>query len=248
MLPHNGKNKNTYRGLNLWMLMMAPYANPRYLTPKQINELGGNIKKDEKSWPVYFWTTLEDKKTGKKRPFCKGYKVFNTSQTENLPEQYYKLDEVAKNDPIPCCEHIVNNFENPPNITTGNQACYFPSLDCINVPDKNLFNSAEEYYSTLFHELGHSTGHKSRLNRDGITKATNFGSHDYSREELVAEFTAAGLCAIAGIAPKTLDNSASYIASWLKKLKAEPEVLILASREASKATDHILGKKYNEEE
>ena len=107
------------------------------------------------------------------------------------------------------------------------------------VPSLTRFERAEEYYSTLFHELAHSTGHKTRLDRKGIESVASYGSPDYSREELVAEMAAAFLCGACGIAPATLDNSAAYLANWIKVLKADSKAAIIAAAQAQKAADYI---------
>ncbi len=129
----------------------------------------------------------------------------------------------------------------------GNRAYYTPSTDSIVLPETNQFDSQAEYYSTLFHELTHSTGHASRLNRPTLVDASYFGSHNYSKEELVAEMGAAFLCGEAGIDNEAaLKNSASYLDGWRKKLKTDSKVLIQAAGQAQKAADHILGKTWKE--
>lgn len=110
------------------------------------------------------------------------------------------------------------------------------------MPKKETFKSAEEFYSTLFHEMAHSTGHATRLNRDGIVKFDNFGSHQYSKEELVAEFTSCYLSGEANILPNVQDNSTAYIQSWTKKLRSDPKLIIGACSQATKAADYILGR------
>jgi len=119
-------------------------------------------------------------------------------------------------DPIEECQNVVENFSDKPIVNYGgNRAYYAPISDSVILPQINHFKSSEDYYSTLFHELVHSTGHVSRLNRTTITDHNPFGSNDYSKEELVAEIGASFLCGIAGIENETIDNSASYIKSWL---------------------------------
>ena len=114
-------------------------------------------------------------------------------------------------------------------------ACYMPAADRIQIPPRESFTSAPEFYSTLFHELVHSTGAASRLNRKGVTEPASFNSHSYSFEELIAECGAAFLCAQGGISAATLDNSAAYIASWSKKLRSEPKWIVNASGQAANA-------------
>lgn len=111
----------------------------------------------------------------------------------------------------------------------------------IRIPDKNDFLNKEEYYSTLFHELTHSTGHEKRLNREGVTKAVNFGSDKYSNEELIAELGSAFLCAISGIANKVIDNQQAYINDWIEIFRKDKKMLIQASRQAQRSTDYIMG-------
>ncbi len=132
---------------------------------------------------------------------------------------------------------------NPPRIAHdgGDRAFYQPSTDSVHMPAVHSFEGAEEYHSTLFHELSHSTGHESRLNRHGMeTGIAAFGSAVYSKEELAAEFGAAFLCAHAGI-QGTLDNSAAYIAGWAKALKADSRLVVTAASQGQKAADYILG-------
>jgi antirestriction protein ArdC len=109
------------------------------------------------------------------------------------------------------------------------------------MPNRNSFESAEHYYGTLFHELTHSTGHPKRLNRQTLTEFEFFGDDNYSREELVAEMGAAFLCGFTGIENRIIDNSASYLASWLKVLKEDHRMLLVAASQAQKAADMILG-------
>jgi antirestriction protein ArdC len=110
------------------------------------------------------------------------------------------------------------------------------------MPARGLFSSVEKYYSTLFHELTHSTGHVSRIGREGIEILNTFGSESYSKEELVAEMGAAMLCGVTGIAPATLQNSAAYLKTWIERLKADSRLLVSAASAAQKAADYIGGE------
>ena len=145
-------------------------------------------------------------------------------------------------EPISAAQAIVDGMPNPPSITNdgGNRAYYVPTMDSIHMPAVNDFHGAGEYHATLFHELSHSTGHATRLNRDSLETPAPFGSEIYSREELVAAFGAAFLCATAGI-DNTVDNSASYIAGWSKALKADHRLVITAASQGQKAADYIVG-------
>src|SRR5206468_8569946 len=122
------------------------------------------------------------------------------------------------------------------------RAYYQPLPDVVNMPERRLFPKAEHYYSVLFHELTHSTGHGSRLDRATLRDLLAFGDTNYSKEELCAEMGAAYLCGVAGIANETVDNSAAYIAGWLSTLRNDPRLVIAAAAQAQKAADYILGQ------
>lgn len=175
----------------------------------------------------------------------KDFTVFNLSQQDGV--EYRIRPEApapeARNTSarIPEAEDIVTRWSDCPTITHGgNSAYYRPSTDSINVPAFEDFDGADEYYSTLYHEMSHSTGHQSRLSREGVTNHSGFGSHSYGIEELIAEFSASYLCGVAGI-EKTIDNSASYIDSWIKTIKAQPEMVLDACFSAGKSANMILG-------
>jgi len=246
--PKNLITKKEYRGINVFMLACAGFASPFWASYKQIKELGGNVNKGEKGWPVVFWKFMDkdDPENNKKHiPFLRYYTVFNVDQTngideKKIPESAAKYNEIEK---LEQCEAVVLAMPQRPEITYNDQRAYYtPSKDRVNMPKMEAFDGAEEYYSTLFHELTHSTGHESRLNRKGIISGVAaFGTKEYSKEELVAEMGAAFLCGHCRIDNKTIDNSAAYIKSWLKKLKDDPKMVILAAAQAQKAADFILG-------
>ena len=165
------------------------------------------------------------------------YTVFNVEQCEGIAAPVARTSV----NPIGECERIMQGMPNPPAVQHDARACYRPSIDTVGMPSRNAFNSAEEYYSTLFHELTHSTGHTKRLGRDGIEKLNTFGSESYSKEELIAEMGAAMLCGIAGIERKTLSNSAAYLQSWINVLKSDSRMVVQAAAQAQKAADYIVG-------
>ena len=146
--------------------------------------------------------------------------------------------------PIDEAENIASGYVAGPavNHDGGQQAFYRPSTDSVHMPEKTRFASVEEYYSTLFHELSHSTGHSSRLDRKLDTDPKPFGCADYGKEELVAEMSAAFLCSFAGIQPRVIDNQASYLAGWLKTIKADKKLIISAAGQAQRAADWIRGE------
>src|SRR5208283_736210 len=174
----------------------------------------------------------EDRETGetenRKSILLRYYTVFNLEQCEGIkhPEPTRVIA------PLEQCEAIVSSMPNPPRLEQDSRACYRPSTDTVGMPARSAFDSAEEYYSTFFHELTHSTGHPSRVGREGIMEHNPFGSEDYSKEELVAEMGAAMVCGVAGIASRTLDNSASYLQSWINRLRSDSRLIVSAASQA----------------
>lgn len=249
-----------YRGINTLLLIMAAmeggYSSPYWLTFNQAKKKGGKIKKGEKSTVIIFWkmirVTEKDPDTGKIEnktiPMLRYYRVFNLEQTEGvkvprkvLEAQLAEASAVAP-DPIKEAEAIVKGYQGPKiRKVRGDRAFYSPLTDVITVPPLKSYDDAGEYYSTLFHEMGHSTGHKDRLDR--FEPGTRFGDHEYGREELIAEMTAAFLTAEAGI-ETTLPNSASYLGSWIKTIKADVRAVVVAAGAAQRAADMILGREY----
>ena len=268
-LPRNLISGKPYRGINTWLLMAAGYARPWFLTFNQARELGGTVRKGEHGLPVVFWKLDAGKAKGKgkaegkaegedttgaadgtrfngRRVMCRYYTVFNVDQCEGLrvqPAAPVDAPSAPKFNPIDAAEGIVNGWTARPEIRHGGGvACYTPFFDTVRMPAPESFTSTEFYYSTLFHELGHSTGHEKRLARPGVVECKGFGSAVYSREELVAEMTAAYLCGLSGISnAQTEQNSAAYLQSWIKVLKGDARLALVAAGQAQKAADLILG-------
>jgi antirestriction protein ArdC len=248
--PANLITQKEYRGLNVFTLASQGFSSRFWLTFNQASKLGGRIRKGEKSSPVIFWSVGEEQETatqdGKKetsRPFLlRYYSVFNFSQTEGIDIPASLLQETRTNDPIAACEQIVANMPNPPAFQQSDKAWYSPSSDVVGMPARGLFHSSEEFYATEFHELGHSSGHPKRLHRENFDNPAHFASESYSKEELIAEMTAAMLCGIAGIGQKTLENSAAYLKTWIARLKSDSRLLVSAASQAQKAADFIQGK------
>jgi len=254
--PRNLASGKPYRGINPFLLSAAGYASSWWLTFNQAKQRGGHVRKGEQSTPVVFWKWLivPDKESGepgkrKRIPFLRYYRVFNVEQCEGIEAPALKLPGGACGgfSPIEAAERIVQTMPKAPAIVTGEPRAYYrPATDTVNMPARELFESGEGYYTTLFHELTHSTGHASRLSRPGVGDVAAFGSQTYSREELIAEMGAAYLCGEAGIVQRTIDNAASYIASWLKRLKDDRKLIIVAAAQAQKAADFILGRSFDE--
>lgn len=245
-MPKNLVSKKDYRGINVFLLHCLGYESPYFVTFKQAKKLGGHVRKGEKGCPVVFWKQLDvkdedEEKTVRHVPMLRYYTVFNVAQTEGLEIPVLDVPE-REHTPTEAAEQIVQGMPKAPEIKHGQRAAsYSPAEDVVRMPRPEVFESGEGYYSTLFHELTHSTGHTSRLDRKLSTESVAFGSADYSREELVAEMGAAFLCAQAGIETR-LDQSAAYIEGWLKKLKSDRKLVVVAAAQAQKAADFVLAR------
>ena len=249
-IPRNLISNKAYRGINLILLAMLGYKQNYFLTFDQVRSLKGKVTKGSKSHWVVFWKQIEvdDKENpGQKitRPFLRFYNVFNIAQCENLPEDKIPTIETRQNDPIMACEEIIHGMPNRPKIVDIEEKAFYQySTDIINVPHPKHFKDAESYYAILFHELIHSSGHTSRLNRKELMDGdATYGTEAYSKEELTAEIGACFLCSIAGIPTKNIENQSAYIAFWLNKLKNDKKFIVYAAAQAQKAVDYILGVK-----
>ena len=239
-----------YSGINTMILGMSGYQDPRWLTYKKAGEQGGNVRRGEKSTPIVFWKCLEkavqdDRGEWDTKAYfiLKYFNVFNVEQCEGIP--VLVNPDVKEFDAIEAAEAIVANMSNPPSISHdgGDRAYYRPATDEIHLPPRQAFADSGEYYSTAFHELGHSTGHKSRLDRHGLeTGIAPFGSPTYSKEELAAEFTSAFLCNESGI-ENTIENSTAYIQGWVKKIRSDKRLVVVAASQGQKAADYVLARK-----
>jgi antirestriction protein ArdC len=248
-LPRNLVTKKGYRGINIFLLHAMSYESAYWLTFRQAQQLGGTVRKGEKACPVVFWKQLEveDKESHEieKIPMLRFYYVFNTAQVDglkNIPATVATPATVSTT-----AEEIVALMPKRPEIKHGlAKAFYSPSADIVAMPDRARFDTEAGYFATLFHELTHASGHKSRLNRQTLTESAGFGSNPYCREELIAEMGAAFLCGQAGIAENILENSAAYVQNWLEQLQNDKKLIVQAAAQAQKAADFILGTKFNE--
>ena len=244
-------NRITKRPYSLINQMLLQHRG-EYATFKQWSELGGHVRKGEKSEIVVFWKILEQLETNeetgekeiKKIPLLRYYNVFHISQVDGVeplaPEQ-------LNNDitPIEAGDKIITDYITREHLNfiecKSNKAYYSPSADTVKVPLKEQYNLINEYYSTTYHELIHSTGHKNRLNRLQTGAIAAFGSEDYSKEELVAEIGSATIMNMLGIeTTKTFRNSTAYIQSWLQVLRNDNKFIISASSKAEKAVNYIM--------
>lgn len=250
-LPVNAVSNRPYRGVNVFLLGMGMFRDYRWLTFKQAKQLGGHVREGERSMLAVFWKPIgldrTDPETGEVRqdrvPLLRYYHVFNAEQCEGLRLPALPSPEAdAPALRIERAEALVRDMPDPPTIREGgSSAWYSPGEDLIQVPSLRDFRSSDAFYATLFHELGHATGHERRLNRTGVTGTIRFGSEDYGREELVAELASAFLCGHAGLDNSLEANSAGYIAGWLGAIRADPKAVVVAAAQAQRAADFVLG-------
>jgi len=247
--PCNYVSKKRYRGINVFILKAMHYESPWWLTFRQASQLGGRVRKGEKSCPVVFWKQMKlaDKESGeeKKIPLLRLYHVFNAAQCDGLKDAPAMTEEVGIIKPA----ELVAGMPQPPVIKHGMSCAFYSPLDdCVGMPVRERFTTEEGYYATLFHELVHSVGHSSRLNRPTLAQNNGFGSDAYSKEELIAEMGAAYLCGQAEIGGQTIAGSAAYIKGWLGKLRDDKLLIVQAAAQAQKAVDFILGRTFSESE
>jgi antirestriction protein ArdC len=246
-VPCNLITGREYRGINPFLLAPQGYGSRYWLTFKQAAKLGGHVRKGEHSSIVTFWNVGQEKLIRdangierRSRPFLlRFYRVFNLEQTEGIAEKLGLGKASPRVPSLDDCEAIVSAMPNPPKREQSDRAWYRPSIDSVGMPSRSLFNSSEEFYSTLFHELTHSTGHASRVGREGIEQLNAFGTESYSKEELVAEMGAAMLCGVTGIVPRTIENSAAYLKTWIERLRGDSKLIVSAASQAQKAADYI---------
>lgn len=252
--PYNPLTASQYSGANWLFLQMAAemqgFSDPRWMTFKQITDASGHVKKGSRGVPCLYWAEKWLDADGKPLSAkevrelpselrqrilipCR-FVVFNAEQTEglNLPE--WKAPEVTW-DPNERAEKILKASNAVINHKFGNAAFYSPSTDSITLPERSQFAKASDYYDTALHELGHWTGHESRLNRD---LSGRFGTPDYAKEELRAEIASMMLASEIGL-PHNTQQHAAYVASWIKVLKEDPAEIIRASADAQKITDFV---------
>lgn len=268
LMPCNALTNRPYRGINIWVTMaaqmVANYQDPRWLTLKQANSVGGHIVKGERSTTIVFWKfpSWKDRqrenddivdasdeaesdhdgppRRTRKAPFCVPYRVFNIEQTTGC-----ELGELPRalpmdHDPIEAAELITANMADPPPIihyaTADHPPHYRPSTDQILLPEMSRYNRPESYYDTKFHELAHATGAPRRLHRfdTGL-----IAIHERGIEEMIAAMTSAMLSNTCGLPRETITRNAAYIHAWAGTIRENPSILITAAQRAQKAYDWI---------
>lgn len=245
-IPCNAITNRPYSGVNILLLWHAHdkgYPTPRFLTYKQAQEVGGNVRKGERGYPVTFVKRLQvpdkdDADETRSVSMMRLYTVFNVAQCDNLPERLLTAPVVKpinqSSRDVAVDEFIATTHAD---IREGaGEAYYRPGSDFISMPAFAAFKDASHFYATTFHELGHWTGHKSRLDRD---LRSRFKDKSYAAEELVAELTSAFLCAEWNLNGDL--RHAGYIASWIKLLQDDKRAFFTAASKAQAAADYLRG-------
>jgi len=241
-------NGTPYRGINVLLLWVEAqdknYTAPIWMTYKQAQAMGAQVRKGETGTLVVFADRLTKTETNDKGEeterqiaFMKGYTVFNVEQIDGLPG-HYTAPAVLPASPLPRLDAAESFFAaTGADIRHGgNRAFYAPGVDRVQMPPRDSFRDAESYAATLAHELTHWTGHESRLNRD---LRNRFGDHSYAAEELIAEMGAAFLCADLGLAALPRPDHAAYLGSWLQVLQADSRAIFTAATQAQRAADYL---------
>lgn len=252
-LPHNTTSGNRYRGINALQLMSQPFADTRWMTYKQASALGAQVKKGEKSTQIQYWKFNEERikkdDNGKallnsagqpikelvklERPRAFYANVFNAEQIDGLPPLNIKAPDW---NPLERAEQILQTSHAVIQHGELDRAFYRPTTDRIHLPHKNQFSTPDGYYSVALHELGHWTGHESRLNRD---LSNPFGSEAYAKEELRAEIASMLLGHELGIGHDP-GQHAAYVDHWIKALQEDPKEIFRAAADAEKIQDYVL--------
>lgn len=238
-LPKNFETKNQYQGMNILTLLDKGYKDSRWLTFNQVKKLGGKVKEAQKSTPIFFMKpvekTIKNEKSGKeeieKYFLMQSYNVFNIEQTEGIE---YEKEIISSTNQDATIEEFIKNIAIQ---EFRGEPAYSPKDDAIFMPHSHEFENSNEFYSTYFHELSHSTGHQTRLDR--FEKYTVYGDERYAFEELIAELGSAFLGMEFGLKPNS-KKQASYLSSWITALKEKPNILYSAASSASKSTNYLM--------
>jgi len=249
-LPRNGYSGHVYSGVNTWLCWASGLADPRWFTFNQVREYGrSHVRRGEHGTHIVHWSFFDKKTTEKNAqgnettrteriPSLRTFVVFNHCQVEWDTDAERQPKPLACNDidPLAACADAAALVEQSGAVVVhgGCRACYSPSADRIEMPGPAAFVDADNYWATLLHELGHWSGHGTRLDRKLVNR---FGTEEYAAEELVAELTSAFLCADLGIQGQL--RHAEYVASWLKILKGDRFAIFSAAKLARQAADFL---------
>lgn len=225
-----------YQGINILLLWLQNKTQPIWMTYNQASQLGGQVRKGEKATKITYYGTASDKEDETKSfSFIKTYPVFNVEQISGLPKQYYHEPQEEYRNPSQLCNSVIKWIELTNAVfQTGDRACYYPTRDIVEMPKWEDFRSGNDYYSALYHEFTHWTGHESRLDRLGQAN-----KKEYAFEELVAEMGAAFLMAQFGFEPTVREDHAQYINHWLTALHNDKKFIFQAATAATKAVEYL---------
>ena len=253
-VPTSMSTGRPYRGINIMLLslaqMSAGYNYPLWLTYRQAEALGGNVRKGEKSTTVVFYKPMEKERadgTTDKFLLTRAFAVFNVDQTEGveIPKRFLDVNQTPIT--VPDAVDRALQYKGGPDVrfVLSDKAYYEPKADAITLPKPEQFDTLTGFAETVLHEAIHSTGHKSRLDR--LTDDAYFGSHHYAEEELVAEMGAGMLATMLGV-DVDWGQAAAYCQSWLRVLENDTSLIIKSANKAQKAVDHILGTTFSDSE
>jgi antirestriction protein ArdC len=259
--PASMSTGRPYRGVNVLLLGLAAadrgYASRWWGTYRQITELGGQVRRGETSVQVVFWKQLEiaadpgeqarnqDQDQVRHVPLLRAFRVFNAEQADRLPARYRAAATAGPDlagQPLDMLEGYLADGGPALVHALGADPSYDTVRDQITLPAPGQFPTREAYWATAFHEAAHSTGAPRRLNRPGVAEFDHYGSGRYAREELVAEISGAMLCAATGTATEASlrDDSAAYIAGWVKALGDDRRLIVTGASQAERAADLVL--------
>ncbi|MGF7058656.1 ArdC family protein [Brassicibacter mesophilus] len=252
----NYVTRRPYRGMNLFLL---PEDENEFITFTQLSNLREKdpsikLKKGCKKHMVFYWNIVEKENEDEETetiPILRYYTVYSINDVEGLESKFPTFNhEDSIEEANKLIEEYINNSRiSFKEVDGSDRAFYSPSRDYIQVPAKSQFKDLEEFFSTSFHEIAHSTGHPSRLNRFKESESSIFGSENYSKEELTAEMTSAMILGVLGIENRKVEkNSVAYLYGWMKAIKEDINLIISACSKAQKASDFILSNIEEQEE
>jgi antirestriction protein ArdC len=237
-IPRNIISRKPYRNINLLLLSSLGYERNFFITEKQLGEIGGSIKANEKPHVAVYWN-YTDQSGNKQAPVLRYYQVYNMAQCV-WPMEAIQPEVPMETHTIAVCQEIVNNMPHRPDIKSKDPQAYYDAIeDYINLPKLKLFASEELLYREYFHQLMHSTGHHTRLDRMGLVQMAEYGYTGCSQEELVADIGTCYFQSLTGIA-KEVDSNPAYIQSCIEKLRKDRTFIFTAASQAQKGIDFIL--------
>ena len=247
-IPQNLPTRKEYRALNVFLLASLGYPKNFFITPKQLEELNGTLKSGESGHPIFYWKWNDEKEENtnyleKNKPVLRYYYAYNIAQCNGIKKSQIPKIEKPKN-PLEMCVALAENMPKRSEISHGiHPATYLPLLDCIDIPKKEDFPTDENYYSTFFRMLIHSTGHENRLNRKEVMEATVTDHEFYTKEALIGDIGASHLASLAGIRYDIGRDLSGYCTGWIENLKENTHLIVYASTQAQRAVDFILNRK-----